>query len=321
LQIEVKLISNKSLLEKINVFLKSNKAKPIFSPYIWYTVLEVIPVRKKREFIQGAFYHVTSRTNDKIRVFENKLGRKIMLMVLQDAKEKYRFRLANFCVMPTHIHLLIQPEESTHLSTIMQWIKTHSAKRWNNIHGSSDHLWGHRYFARAVKDPQEYEFIMNYIDQNPVKAGLAPSPAEWRASGAYYKAWDIKGLVDFAPYDRQSYIKLLSPIPPIVSHLLPPAQLAHTLQYYGAYAETIEKLYTLVSTIPELGDTETIQNPPTFLRYFTTMADYFVCEYDGQDTMFGKVRSGIHPAETKYQKFSLHNLKSNPSMRLDFSFR
>ena len=31
---------------------------------------------KKREFIDGAFYHVTSRTNDKSRVFENKLGRK-----------------------------------------------------------------------------------------------------------------------------------------------------------------------------------------------------------------------------------------------------
>ena len=64
-------------------------------------------MRKKREFIDGAFYHVTSRTNDKIRVFENKLGRKIMLMALQDAKDKFRFRLANFCVMPTHIHLLI----------------------------------------------------------------------------------------------------------------------------------------------------------------------------------------------------------------------
>ncbi|MDR0291104.1 MAG: transposase [Treponema sp.] len=277
-------------------------------------------MRKKRDFVQGAFYHVTSRTNDKIRVFENKLGQKIMLITLQDAKEKYRFRLANFCVMPTHIHLLMQPEDGSNLSTIMQWIKTHSAKRWNCIHGSSDHLWGHRFFARAVKDPQEYEFVMNYIDQNPVKAGLALSPAEWKASGAYYKAWDIQGLVDFAPDDRQPYIKLLSPIPPVVSRILPPAQLSQILQYYGAYAEAIEKLYALVSTIPGLGETETVQNPPACLRYSTGTVDYFVCEYDGQNTMFGKVRSCIHPSETKYQKFSLSTLKKNPSMRLDFSF-
>ena len=128
-------------------------------------------MRKKREFTENTFYHVTSRTNDKIRVFENKLGRKIMLIVLQDAKSKFRFRLANFCVMPTHIHLLIEPGEGTNLSMIMRWIKTRSARWWNKIHGSIDHMWGERYFAREVKDPQEFEYVMDYIDQNPVTHG------------------------------------------------------------------------------------------------------------------------------------------------------
>ena len=53
-------------------------------------------MRKKREFIQGAFYHVTSRTNNKIPAFENNLCRKIMFIILRDAKDKFRFRLANF---------------------------------------------------------------------------------------------------------------------------------------------------------------------------------------------------------------------------------
>jgi len=59
-------------------------------------------MRKKREFIENVFYHVTSRTNNKIRVFENNMGQKIMLITLQDAKDKFHFRLTNFCVMPTH---------------------------------------------------------------------------------------------------------------------------------------------------------------------------------------------------------------------------
>jgi hypothetical protein len=45
-------------------------------------------------------------------------------------------------------------------------------KRWNLIHGSKDHLWGSRFFARTIKDPQEYESVMNYIDQNAVAVGL-----------------------------------------------------------------------------------------------------------------------------------------------------
>ncbi|MDR2718411.1 MAG: transposase [Treponema sp.] len=279
-------------------------------------------MRKKREFIEGAFYHVTSRTNDKIRVFENKLGRKIMLITLQDAKDKFRFRLANFCIMPTHVHLLIEPGEGTCLSQIMQWIKTRSARHWNTIHGSTDHLWGNRYFARAVKDPQDYDFIMNYIDQNPVVAGLAATPAEWKASGAFYKAHNIPGMVNFIQNDRQRYIKLLSPIPPLVSRLIPPAQLAHTMQYYGVYAETIDRLYTTVKTMPQIGDTETIRNPPAYLHYFTGTADYFICEYDGEDTMFGKVRFNVyHPAGTRYQKFSLSGLKSNQFIKLDLSWQ
>jgi len=119
--------------------------------------------------------------------FENRLGRKIMLMVLQEAKDKFLFQLANFCIMPTHIHLLIKPCEGTNLSIIMHWIKTRSAKRWNFINGSTDHVWGQRYFARAIRNQQEFETIMEYIDQNPVKSKLAAIPSDWDASGAFYK--------------------------------------------------------------------------------------------------------------------------------------
>ena len=240
-------------------------------------------------------------------------------MVLQDAKNKFHFRLANFCVMPTHIHLLIEPWEGTNLSKIMHWIKTNSAKRWNTIHGSIDHLWGHRYFARAVKDPQEYEFVMEYIDQNAVKAGLSPTPEEWKASGAYYKAQNIPGLVDLSLTDRQTII-MLSPIPPLVSRLLPPAQLSHTMQYYGAYAEAVDRLYKTIANMPLIGDTETLKDPPTYLHYHTQTADYFICEYDGQDTMFGKVRFNVYPHTNNYQKFSLANLKTNQHIKLDFSW-
>jgi REP element-mobilizing transposase RayT len=141
-----------------------------------------------------------------------------MLLVLEDAKTKFGFRLANFCIMPTHIHLLIIPGEGGNLSQIMHWIKTHSAKRWNRIHGSTDHLWGERYFARPVKDPREYVYVMEYIDQNPVKAGLVEAVGEWKASGAYYIGHNLSGLVDYTGMTRLSYVGLLpAPVPATVS--------------------------------------------------------------------------------------------------------
>jgi len=167
-------------------------------------------MRKKREVIDGAYYHVTSRTNNKVNVFERKLGRKIMEITLKSAKEKFNFTLTNFCIMPTHIHLLIKPAQNTCLSKIMQWIKTRSAKSWNFTHGSCDHLWGHRFFSRAIKDQYDYDNVNIYIDQNPVKAGLALNPAEWKASGAFYKMHDIDGFVDFTQNERLRYVFLLT---------------------------------------------------------------------------------------------------------------
>jgi putative transposase len=166
-------------------------------------------MRKKREFIEGAAYHVTSRTNDKKRVFECAVGRKIMALVLKDARKKFGFTLANFCVMPTHIHLLIVPGKGGNLSQIMHWVKTHSAKQWNRIHGSTDHVWGKRYFARPIKDPRDYFCVMKYIDQNPVKADLAHSVGDWKACGAYYIRHNLPDLVDYTTMTRLSYIKAL----------------------------------------------------------------------------------------------------------------
>jgi putative transposase len=270
---------------------------------------------KKREFTEGAFYHVTSRTNDKIRVFENNLGRKIMLITLQDAKEKFHFILTNFCVMPTHIHLLIKPTGDTTLSKIMHWIKNISAKRWNFIHGSTDHLWGDRYFARAVRSEQEYEFVMNYIDQNPVKAGLTAIPEEWKASAAFYKSHDVYDLVDFTPNDSRKDKKLLPSIPFIVSRIIPPVQLEHIMHYKGVYAIAMDRLFELLRKIPKIG--EGSKETPAYLHYYTDTHEYFICEYDGEDTMYGKIHSNVYPFVTHWQKFNLGELMKNQFLKLE----
>ena len=153
-------------------------------------------MRNKRLLIGGATYHVTSRTNAKLRAFECNVGKRTMMSVLKNAKDKYRFKLHNFCIMPTHIHLLITPADGTNLSRIIQWIKTRSARRWNYIYDLRDHMWGERFFSRPIKDPQDFESISDYIDQNPVKAGLVQQAEDFELSGAYHVANKITTLID-----------------------------------------------------------------------------------------------------------------------------
>jgi len=278
-------------------------------------------MRKNREFIEGAFYHVTSRTNNRVSVFDKKIGQELMLLTLQNAKEKFQFCLTNFCIMPTHIHLLIKPKNGDILSNIMQWIKTRSAKRWNFIHHSNDHLWGQRYFARVIQNMEDYSNVMNYIDKNPVEMGLASAPSDWKASGSFYKLHNITGLVDYTPQERLNYIKLIAPIPHSVSLLIPPFQLKHVLNHLETYSDAIDHLYTSIPMIPQLGITDTIQEPIVYLRYFTETVDYLIQEYDGVDTMYGKVCNIAYPNNAKSQKLKLTQLKGNKHIKLDFHWK
>jgi len=144
-------------------------------------------MREKRALFEGATYHVTSRTNRKTDAFSGNGGQRILLQVIREAEEKYGFILHNFCIMPNHFHLLITPQGETNLSRIIQWIKTKSAKRWNFTNNLTDHFWGERFYSRPIKNEEEYNIVFNYIDQNPVKAGLVSNPHDWKASGAYYR--------------------------------------------------------------------------------------------------------------------------------------
>jgi hypothetical protein len=213
--------------------------------------------------------------------------------------------------MPTHIHLLIKPDANTKLNIIIQWIKTISAKCWNFIHGSTDHLWGERYFAREIKDNDEYRAVMDYIDQNPVVAGLAASPEEWKASAAFYKKIGISTLVDLPFIENPKEYLYLPSIPYSISRLIPPAQFKHIQHYIGAYAVALDRLYSLILKIPNIRDTETNPEQKTYLHYYTRTQDFFIAGYDGDNTMYGKIRSNVCPSEIQYQKFSLSELMKN----------
>jgi putative transposase len=162
-------------------------------------------MQKKRVFVDGAAYLVTSKTDHEAPVFATEISRRIMLPILQEAKEKFGFRLLNFCIMPAHIDLLIVPGDGGNLSQIMRWIKTKSSRRWNFVHGSTGHLWGERFFARAIKDSDDFDTVMTYIDRNPVEAGLAQYIGDWRESGAYHISEGIAGLVDYTVFDQPVY--------------------------------------------------------------------------------------------------------------------
>jgi REP element-mobilizing transposase RayT len=95
-----------------------------------------------------------------------------------------RYRLIAWCVMPNHVHALIETDESWDLGDILHSWKSFTAHRANQILGRSGDFWFREYFDRFIRDDRHFGNAVNYIEDNPVKAGLVRTREEWRWSSA-----------------------------------------------------------------------------------------------------------------------------------------
>jgi putative transposase len=141
-------------------------------------------MRKPRILHEGAQYHVTARANRKEMILKPDCIKELFQETIIRAMKKYSFILENFCIMENHFHFLIKPGEGESLSRIMQWILSGFAMAYNRKLGITGHVWGERFFSRIVDNLRDFLAVFEYIDKNPVDAGLATNIKDWRYCGA-----------------------------------------------------------------------------------------------------------------------------------------
>ncbi|MFK7948276.1 MAG: transposase [Saprospiraceae bacterium] len=115
---------------------------------------------------------------------------------LKQYHDKY-YSLIAYCIMPNHVHFLANFErqlldneqfrlnheelEYTQLSQVMQYIKGGSAREINLIlNNTGNKVWAKDSYDHFIRDDKEFKNVINYILQNPVKAGLVESTDNWK---------------------------------------------------------------------------------------------------------------------------------------------
>ncbi len=88
-----------------------------------------------------------------------------------------RCTLLAWVIMPNHVHLLVEIGE-TPLSKLLQSWKTLTSKRANVLLNRTGHLWQADYRDRYIRDEEHHRKTLQYIESNPVKAGLVKAPAD-----------------------------------------------------------------------------------------------------------------------------------------------
>ena len=95
-----------------------------------------------------------------------------------------RYRLLSWVIMPNHVHALIETTPGFPLEAVVHSWKSFTAKQVNKILGRSGQVWEEDYFDRYIRDENHLSAVVDYIEQNPVKAGLVDTASDWRWSSA-----------------------------------------------------------------------------------------------------------------------------------------
>lgn len=99
-----------------------------------------------------------------------------------------RYRLLAWCLMPNHVHVVIEIAAGTALGDVVGSWKSYTARRANRMIGRSGPFWHVDYFDRYMRDEAHLQRTIDYVENNPVKAGLAREPADWPWCSAHHRA-------------------------------------------------------------------------------------------------------------------------------------
>ena len=143
---------------------------------------------QKRITKDGVFYHITNHFHQGVIPFINNRCKKMFILFCRKARKKFCFKIKNICVMDTHIHILIKPENGESISNIMQFIKQCFTQWLNRSFGLKGTAWESRFFSKIVEFAEEIVRTFIYIEQNPIRAGLGKK----RKLNTYpfYEVWE-----------------------------------------------------------------------------------------------------------------------------------
>lgn len=133
-------------------------------------------------------YHVIVRCNNEAYRFETDEDFATYLDLLRRVKKRHGFRLFNYELMNSHVHLFLQPAERFSLQRTMQMINTRYACEYNRRKSRKGHLWLDRYKSIPVASDKHALDLMRYINRNPVRAGMIREPGQWPWSGYQFYA-------------------------------------------------------------------------------------------------------------------------------------
>ncbi len=139
--------------------------------------------RVARLVIPNIPHHVTQRGNRRQTTFFSDADYALYKTLLGEWSAKAGTRVWAWCLMPNHVHLVLEPTHEDGLRAALGETHRRYTNHVNQRESWRGHLWQER-FASFPMDEAHLLSALRYVEQNPVRAGLVKRPEDWRWSSA-----------------------------------------------------------------------------------------------------------------------------------------
>lgn len=129
----------------------------------------------------GTFF-ITSRAQTPI--FQTERTAELFLGVMQSYRCQNKFLLHAFVIMPDHFHVIVTPAEDVTLERSVQYLKGGFSFRAKKELAIQREIWQPKYHGRRIRDAEECAALLRYLEENPVKSGLAETSPRFPFSSA-----------------------------------------------------------------------------------------------------------------------------------------
>jgi putative transposase len=135
--------------------------------------------RSSRLILDNASYHLMARGNQKQNTFIQDEDFNKYLELLKHYKSKYYFKLYGYCLMPNHVHLIVELKKSTVLGKIMQGLSLAYTIWFNKKYNKVGHLWQGRYKSKLIQKDKYMLDCIEYVELNPIRSSIGKSPFDY----------------------------------------------------------------------------------------------------------------------------------------------
>ena len=129
--------------------------------------------------IAGQYYHIYNRGVEKRKIFASDENYLFLLRRIKEFLPEYAITFITYCLMPTHYHFLLRPEEDGSIGPFLQKLFNSYTQAFNKQEKRSGTLFEGRAKSILIDESSYLFHISRYIHLNPVVAGLVKRPEDW----------------------------------------------------------------------------------------------------------------------------------------------